>query len=436
MPEAEFPDWHDPLWSRVPLPLEHKADALGLEIHMRTNAPEIAALFHAAFGAWIDGGDGSVGAEGDRRPPGAAERATDLVIEAAAELDGRGLWAAGDATAPLGGSSAGVRAGRAARDGARHDGAHREGDAPAATADGPRARHHAPGRSFHRERGPLYTAGDDRGSVVCADLAVGRAAAFIAHGCRADIARLVLIESPVWRLATWRGMVALHAAALHIDGAGVVLRGAPGAGKSTLSAAALAAGHGVLADEVTWWDPAPASNGGARAPGPGPGLESGSRPRPESGSPAAPNEASLLRGLGRWIHVEPELAARFPELVRTREDAAGEPRGKIALAVPASQSVTRVSPGPLVLLELDDIRPKRSSWQSLAPEAASRRFEAMRIRGEGSQPPSSFAAARAALAAGGAYALRAGPPSAAIKALEEIVVDWRQRFRAMGADRA
>ena len=41
----------DPLWSRVSLPIESHAEAMGMGLRLRTNAQRIAELFDSAFGA-------------------------------------------------------------------------------------------------------------------------------------------------------------------------------------------------------------------------------------------------------------------------------------------------------------------------------------------------------------------------------------------------
>jgi hypothetical protein len=94
--------------------------------------------------------------------------------------------------------------------------------------------------------------------------------------------------------------------------------------------------------------------------------------------------------------------------------------------VPPEQRATALPPGPLVLLmDAGVSRPSRSRWQRLEGDAARTLFDDMRIRGEGSQPPARFAAARDALVAGGAYGLWAGAPTDALAALHAIAADWR-----------
>ena len=67
--------------------------------------------------------------------------------------------------------------------------------------------------------------------------------------------RLFLLGSAMGALCHQRSRLALHAAALEIDGAAIAVAGPSGAGKSTLAALHAAAGGGVLGDDlcaVSW----------------------------------------------------------------------------------------------------------------------------------------------------------------------------------------
>ncbi len=84
------------------------------------------------------------------------------------------------------------------------------------------------------------------------DLAEARAHAEVSVGIlegAPSFAARTLLEAPVAVLLCRRGFNVLHAGAVAGPGGAVVLRGAGGAGKSTLVAAAWRAGFGVLADE-------------------------------------------------------------------------------------------------------------------------------------------------------------------------------------------
>lgn len=285
-----------------------------------------------------------------------------------------------------------------------------DGDpSPASGADsapGPRPGNGTPApppRLFHRERGPTYCAGDAGGSVVVADLAAGRALAFVGGATPAAIIRGVLIESPIWRIATWRGMVALHAAAVVIEGRTLVLRGEGGAGKSTLAYAAARAGHAVLAEEVTWFDPGQAAQAGAGR------------------APVGPGEAeACLRGLPWQLHLEDDAPDLFPETAArppvARPD--GQRKRLIAIGVDTPGPGVEQAPlGPLVFLQRD---PLETRLVALDAEKARQRFMATRIPGEHAQPARSVERAVEALIARGAFVLRHAEPDAAVRLLADL----------------
>ena len=72
-----------------------------------------------------------------------------------------------------------------------------------------------------------------------------------APGVDERILRLILLGPVFAILLHQRGILALHAAAVEIDGGAVVLMGPQGCGKSTLAATLYKRGHGILADDVT-----------------------------------------------------------------------------------------------------------------------------------------------------------------------------------------
>ncbi|RIL10280.1 hypothetical protein DCC79_08490 [bacterium] len=260
-----------------------------------------------------------------------------------------------------------------------------------------------PPHRFHRERGGLYAAGDDRGSVVVADLAAGRAAAFVDRRSPPDVVRTVLLESTVWRMAAWRGRVALHAAAVVVRGRTFVLRGPGGAGKSTLAAKAARAGHTVVAEEVVWFDPT----------GPTP----------------------VLRGMPWSVHLEPDAAAAFVGQAApsgqggTPRAWSADDRSASARAAGASKRALDVErdlggacaevapPGALVFLERAGAG---ADVAALDREDAHARFRDTLLPGETTQRAAGLSAACDDLLAHGAYVLRSASPAAALAALEAL----------------
>lgn len=258
------------------------------------------------------------------------------------------------------------------------------GDALAAgsdTATGP----------VHRERGGLFVASDGCGGLVAVDLEAGRGTAFVDRRARPEAVRAVVLEASAYRFVTRHGQCALHASTVVVGGRALVLRGPGGAGKSTLAYAAARAGHAVLADEVTWWDP----------------------------------HAGLLRGTPWWLRLEPEADALFPELVAfpPRPRAQGGPKRHVDAGAAGLATIERAPAGPLVLLEGVDRRPAASTWRRIEAGEARRRYRAAMIPGEHAQPAERLDAALDALLDRGAFVLEAGAPPDAVTALEAIARD-------------
>lgn len=324
---------HDPLWQQIPLPYERPLGALGFELRLATNSPELAALAEASFGRFA------------RREDGRIDFDFEVVV--------------GPAGGPAG--------------------------------DG------RPTEQFHRERGYLYCAGDGR-SVVVADLAAGHATAFLAASSAPEVVRGVLLESPVWRFAAYRGLVALHAATVVIDRVSFVLRGPAGAGKSTLAYAALRAGHTLVAEEVTWYDP------------------TGAQP--------------ALRGAPWRLHLESDAARIWPQLTPgPSAGAATTGTSTIGVSTAGAKLVIDVDrepnarwselapPGPLVFVGHNA---EPTHLAPLTPDAARTRFAATALVGEHTQRPERLEAARDALIAHGAFALGIDRPDEGIAALEGL----------------
>jgi hypothetical protein len=84
----------------------------------------------------------------------------------------------------------------------------------------------------------------------------------LVEGGNPALAGVVLLGTVFAALLQMRGQLVLHASAVAVGGRGVVFLGAKGAGKSSLAAACLRAGHGFLTDDVL-----PVGAGGELVPG-------------------------------------------------------------------------------------------------------------------------------------------------------------------------
>lgn len=260
----------------------------------------------------------------------------------------------------------------------------------------------------HRERAGLFTA-TDGASVVALDLPSGRAAVFADAASEPTVIRHELIEALAWRFATHHGLIALHAACVIVDGTTLVLRGAGGAGKSTLAYAAARAGHTLVSEEVTWFDPhAPDAR---RAPGPS-GIE------------------PTLRGAPWRIGLEPSAIALFPELASLAPAAAAPSRGKLVVEHAGLfggwTARERAPIGPIVFLEAPEAGWSSGSerteggWSHLNPDEAEARFLAGAIVGESAQSRHAYVEAGLRLIRAGAFALRPASTARAVSALEAI----------------
>src|SRR5205823_3563102 len=102
----------------------------------------------------------------------------------------------------------------------------------------------APGWQPHqpiiRRQGPLFTIGASRATTIAGDDTTGYAFGFISHAAavQAEFVRVALVQSAAFNLLAARSLAPMHAACLVKDGRTVLLRGASGAGKTTLTYAA------------------------------------------------------------------------------------------------------------------------------------------------------------------------------------------------------
>ncbi len=385
----------DPLWSRVALLAPRRFRRLGLAIDVAASDAAGWVLAEAAFGAAVDV------AMVDRTRSGAAYEAGDDGVaraphDAAGAADGTGVVARGARSKPAGDGASTVAPADLrlhlvvgpppGGDGTGGAVTNRSGvgQATAAAPSGP------PSPTLFRERDRWFVGTDGHGGVVMADLAEGVAVAWCVAGAPAAAVVGHLLEAPLWRLATWRGWLAVHAAAVVVDGAAVVVRGPSGAGKSAVAAAADAAGVAVLAEEVAWLEP--------------------SR-RVVRGGAVATHEARA--GGDRAAGAAGSAVARA---------AAKRRRG---LATPAPD--VDVPLGPLVFIEppTPARRQPAATWRAVASAAAVARLEAERIAGEHAQPAERWRRGVEALAAR-AYVLAGGTAAERVAVLAAIVADARR----------
>lgn len=368
-------DRPDPLWARPAVGDWTRFRVLGLEVVVATNAPRLGRIAAEAFGPALPG-----------------------------RADGAGTG--GPPIGPRGGGRDGAGQARDGPAGAPADLRLRLIQGPPAGGDGwpPAGIATDLGRSVLREDGPHFAATDGAGGLVVADLREGAATAWVPAGASADRVRRVLVESPVWRLATWRGLLAVHAAAIVIDGVAVLVRGASGAGKSSVALAADFAGHAVLAEEVAWLDPVrwatwPIARGAYLA-----------------------GDAALRRAIGERVDE------------RSRPYRLDDDIGKLAVPLLTPPPDGPVALGPLVLLDRSDAAltnmpsasAARAAWAPLPTSAARAAIERDRIVGEHAQPAARWDDVCARLCEGGAFALRGGDPRSRAAALAPLVAEWRR----------
>lgn len=347
----------DPLWSRATTHAPRRYRRLGLAIDVAVSDETGWALVEAAFGAAVDVVDADAGATG------AEDIAADLRLRIVV-----GPPPGGDGT----GAAATSRSGAATATGA----------APARPTV-------PPSPTLFRERDRWFVGTDGHGGVVMADLAAGEAVAWCVAGAPAAGVVGHLLEAPLWRLATWRGWLAVHAAAVVVDGVAVVVRGPSGSGKSAVAAAADAGGMAVLAEEVAWLEPAR---------------------RVVRGGAVATHVAVAGRGHGAGA----DGSASPREAKRRRGLATPPPNEDVLL-------------GPLVFIEPPTIQGRQPAptWRAVAAPAAVARLEAERIAGEHAQPADRWRRGVEVLSAC-AYVVAGGTPMERVAALAAIVADGRR----------
>jgi hypothetical protein len=180
-----------------------------------------------------------------------------------------------------------------------------------------------PGQPLIREQLGLYTATSSRATNLVAALDLGVAMGFVSEqaASHAEFLRFAIVQSAAFGLVTHRSLAAVHSACIWRDGTMLMLRGIPGAGKSTLAYAALRRGFSMIAEDVVY-------------------------AREESGR-------MMCYGLPWIMYMLPDAARFFPELEGqlTVERANGE--RKIGLAVDEwfpGQVRTSAEVGPIIFV--------------------------------------------------------------------------------------
>jgi hypothetical protein len=110
------------------------------------------------------------------------------------------------------------------------------------------------GEPVHRLHGALYGAVSDPYNFAVVDVRALSAVIYVSEKTAANrhLLRWYYIESLAYLLLSQRHLVAVHAACISRDGIGLLLAGASGAGKSSLSFACARAGWTFLSDDCTW----------------------------------------------------------------------------------------------------------------------------------------------------------------------------------------
>lgn len=282
----------------------------------------------------------------------------------------------------------------------------------------------ADGQAYREAEGLccVLTAG---GSLSVADFGRGQVVAWAAADSPLAEEAEALVAAPIWRLAAARGLVACHAAALRTpDGRALLLRGAGGAGKSTLALAAWRQGWPLIAEEVAWLDGRGAAD--ARV-GPAGWLVRGrpDRLHLDQATTAAPWFMTIRPPWYRPPAASPNGgAARQPGATAS----SGRPPTKIALDLrPRPRGLCGAAPlGPLVFLCREDAA-LRGRWVHCGPAEALARWEDGCIPGEASQAWALRRMAASAITARGAYLLGDAAPPVLVDSLRAIALDREGR---------
>ncbi|HUK19721.1 MAG TPA: hypothetical protein VLW65_25050 [Bryobacteraceae bacterium] len=157
----------------------------------------------------------------------------------------------------------------------------------------------------HRMQGHMYAIVSDAHNFAQVDLASQLGCIWASEQTAADhpSLRCFFLECSVYVMLSQRHIVAVHAACVVRNGAGILLSGSSGAGKSSLSYACARAGWTFVADDATWL--------------------------------LAESDSRMAIGHSRRARFRPDAPALFPELERYAVRA--RPNGRIGIEVPLAE---------------------------------------------------------------------------------------------------
>jgi len=187
----------------------------------------------------------------------------------------------------------------------------------------PEEPHWRPSQPLIREQLGLYYSISSRATSVVAHPAAGVAMGFISEqaASHAEFLRFAIVQTAAFGLVTSRTLAAVHSACIWRDGTMLMLRGIPGAGKSTLAYAALRSGFSLIAEDVVYV-------------------------REEAGR-------MLCHGLPWIMYMLPDAARFFPELEGQMTVVRANGERKIGIAVNEwfpGQVRTAAEVGPIVFV--------------------------------------------------------------------------------------
>jgi hypothetical protein len=195
----------------------------------------------------------------------------------------------------------------------------------------------SPRQPLVRQQEHLALISASRATTVAIDVRAGFALGFISEAVAAEteFLRFAIVQSAAFTMMQTRSVVAVHSAGLVKDGRAVMLRGPSGAGKTTLTYAALRRGWSLLAEDVIFV-------GVACEPAPQRLLARDIR----------------LHGLPWTLNLLPDATGLFPELAGASAFERLNGEHKIAINVEArfpGQTAAEAPLGPLVFVSRSGI---------------------------------------------------------------------------------